>query len=192
MSHISLKVAERWHDIFNVILFVGAFAVAVGTYGAIKMGAIKERFANERAVEGNKKAEEERLARLKIEEKLAPRTLTGAQQDKIIQKLAAFSGQQFESASYQEDQEVHRLAVTLIQTLLAAGWKGLPAREMLGLGLVIGVIVEYAPEKEEEFGAAAHALADALNTEGVLASALANAEMSDHADRIRIKVGKKP
>jgi hypothetical protein len=48
MFDVSLPWAEFWYDAFNVILFVGAFAVAVGTYGSIKMGAVKERFGDER------------------------------------------------------------------------------------------------------------------------------------------------
>lgn len=166
MFDITLPVAERWYDIFNIVLIIGAIAVAIATYGVIKMGAIKEHFADERisaneaktaraiadsdiakaqaaeanarAAEANKKAEEERLARLKIEARLAPRTLTGTQQQAIIDKIRPFAQQQFEFASYQEDQEVHGLVLTLIQTLLAAGWKGLPAREMLMGGLVVG------------------------------------------------------
>jgi hypothetical protein len=48
MFDVSLPWANFWYDAFNVMLFVGAFAVAVGTYGSIKMGAIKERFSDER------------------------------------------------------------------------------------------------------------------------------------------------
>lgn len=48
MFDVSLPWANFWYDVFNVILFAGAFAVAVGTYGSIKMGAVKERFADER------------------------------------------------------------------------------------------------------------------------------------------------
>lgn len=48
MFDVSLPWANFWYDAFNVMLFIGAFAVAVGTYGSIKMGAAKERFSNER------------------------------------------------------------------------------------------------------------------------------------------------
>jgi hypothetical protein len=48
MFDVSLSWANFWYDAFNVTLFVGAFAVAVGTYGSIKMGAVKERFSDER------------------------------------------------------------------------------------------------------------------------------------------------
>jgi hypothetical protein len=48
MFDVSLPWANFWYDAFNVILFVGALAVAVGTYGSIKMGAVRERFSDER------------------------------------------------------------------------------------------------------------------------------------------------
>jgi hypothetical protein len=48
MFDVSPDQASAWFDIFNIVLFIGAFAVAVGTYGSIKMGEIKERFSNER------------------------------------------------------------------------------------------------------------------------------------------------
>jgi chromosome segregation ATPase len=50
MFDVSLPWANFWYDAFNVLLFVGAFAVAVGTYGSIKMGAVKEKFADERII----------------------------------------------------------------------------------------------------------------------------------------------
>jgi hypothetical protein len=48
MFDVTPHGADFWFDAFNVLLFVGAFAVAVGTYGSIKMGSAKERFSNER------------------------------------------------------------------------------------------------------------------------------------------------
>jgi hypothetical protein len=220
MFDVSLSSAERWYDIFNVMLFLGAFAVAVGTYGAIRMGTVKEHFsdvristneaetaravadseaakaqaalANERAAEANKKAEEERLARLKLEARLAPRTLTGTQQIQITEKLKSFAGVQFEFASYQEDQEVGGLVVTLIPLLQRADWVGLPAREFLMGGLVVGVVVEFSPASEQQLGPAAYAFAEALSSEGIIASVVANQELASYGDRLRIKVGKKP
>jgi hypothetical protein len=50
MFDVSLPWANFWYDAFNVLLFVGAFAVAVGTYGSIKMSAVKEKFADERII----------------------------------------------------------------------------------------------------------------------------------------------
>lgn len=40
--------ANLWFDLSNVVLFVGAVLVALGTYGTIKFAAIKERYSDER------------------------------------------------------------------------------------------------------------------------------------------------
>jgi hypothetical protein len=48
MFDASLKVANFWYDMFNIVLIAGAIAVAIGIYGSIRMGAIKERYSNER------------------------------------------------------------------------------------------------------------------------------------------------
>jgi hypothetical protein len=50
MFDVTPEGANFWFDAFNVILFIGAFAVAVGTYGSIRMGSAKEKFADERIV----------------------------------------------------------------------------------------------------------------------------------------------
>ena len=48
MFDLTLDSANLWFEIFNVVLFAGALAVAVGTWGTIKTAAIKEKFADER------------------------------------------------------------------------------------------------------------------------------------------------
>jgi hypothetical protein len=48
--------------------------------------------ANARAAEANRIAEEERLARLKLEEKIAPRRLTSAEISKLARLLEPFAG----------------------------------------------------------------------------------------------------
>jgi hypothetical protein len=105
MFDVSLATATFWYDAFNVILFLGAFAVAVGTYGSVRMGAIKERFADERisenetatskaiaesdaakrgAAEANARALEAQLA---LEKFKAPRLLLPEQQKEVAQKM---------------------------------------------------------------------------------------------------------
>ena len=220
MLDFSLPMASFLYDLSNLLLLIGALAVALGTYGSIQMGSVKEQFADERiaeneaetaralesaaqageraaeadarAAEANHKAEQERLARLKIEAQLAPRSLSASQQSAIIARIIPFAPTQFEFVSYQDDQEIHGWVLTLVQTLLAAGWRGSPAREMLFGGLVVGVVVEFAPNMSDELGQAAHTLAEALNAESIAVSAVANAEMASHPDRVRIKVGRKP
>lgn len=108
MFDVTLPQANLWFDIFNIVLFVGAFAVAVGTYGTIKMGAVKERFSDERiaanetqTAQANKRTaeieksnlllqqdvERERIERLKLEEKLGPRKIRPEQRSSVLEKL---------------------------------------------------------------------------------------------------------
>ncbi len=69
-------------------------------------------------------AEQERLARVKIEGKLAPRNLSSDQQRRIADKLRVFAGQKFEIFPHRlEDKEATNFARRLGITLQAAGWK---------------------------------------------------------------------
>lgn len=145
--------------------------------------------ANARAAEANKIAEEERHARVRIEQRLAPRSLSGEQQKNIAEKLRQFATQSFEFLSYQDDQEVRGLVLMIAQSLLAAAWQGVKPTSFLAFDLIIGVIIEY-PTNESK--AAATALANALLGEGITASASLNQKYTEHTERIRIRVGKKP
>jgi hypothetical protein len=77
--------------------------------------------ANERAAEANKIAEGERLARLKIEEKLAPRRLNEAQQERIEAKLRPFANTPYELAVNPVPEAIDLLS-TVDSVLRAAGW----------------------------------------------------------------------
>lgn len=112
---ISLVSAQFWYDAFNIFLYCGAFAVAIGTIGSIKMGAIKERYSDERisaneaeaevakatAATANEHAkvletdlvkaridlEKEKTARLIIFKQLAPREITNEQTEKLAELI---------------------------------------------------------------------------------------------------------
>src|ERR1700674_4322670 len=66
--------------------------------------------ANERAAVANKIAEEERLARIKIEEKIAPRRLSQEQQNTITAKLMPFAGIRMNFWAYSGDTEIAEFA----------------------------------------------------------------------------------
>ncbi len=151
-----------------------------------------ERIATLQAeAEGLKaQAEADRLARVKIEQKLAPRSLSGEQQLAVVEGIKRFAPQPFRFVSYQDDPEVVHLVHGLIRVLIGAGWKGLPAKGFLMAQLEFGVRIEYAPEKAAEYAGAANALASALNEAGLAAEAGVKASID--ADSITIRVGKKP
>jgi len=48
MFDVSPEGANFWFDISNAILLLGAVLVAVGTFGAIKLSGVKEKFSDER------------------------------------------------------------------------------------------------------------------------------------------------
>lgn len=136
-------------------------------------------------------AEADRLARVKIEQKLAPRSLSNEQQAAIRLAIARFAPQMYEFVSYQDDPEVVQLVHTLIPMLQFAGWKGQPAKGFLLAQLETGVRVEFAPEDAAALSSAAKALADALSANGIAATFGDRAGLEKTAV-LRIRVGKKP
>jgi hypothetical protein len=82
--------------------------------------------ANREASELRKQAETERLARVKIEEKLAPRHLTTEQKRSIAGKLNRFRGHVVNLMTFSTDAEVVRFSADIEQALAGAngaGWR---------------------------------------------------------------------
>jgi len=97
-----------------------------------KAGESNERAgkANERASSSEKEAarlrkeaESEHLARVKIEQRLADRTLTRQQVVAIADKLKPFSGQEFETISYPENHEASSISRSIIGAIVLAHWR---------------------------------------------------------------------
>jgi hypothetical protein len=152
-----------------------------------------ERIATlQKEAEGLKaQAEADRLARIKIEEKLAPRSLSGEQQKAIVESVRKFAPQKFQLVMYQDDQEVSQLAQVIVKTLVAAGWTGVKQEGWLAMQLEIGVRIEFSPDKERDLSPAAAALAAALNAVGI-ATAWGARPKLDSTDQLKIRIGKKP
>jgi hypothetical protein len=158
MFDVSLPWANFWYDAFNVMLFIGAFAVAVGTYGSIKMGAVKEKFSDERttaletqteqakaelgkANEGIAKAQQntaaanERTAQLELaleKERNArlPRSISAEQRAGLLAALkAAPKGNVFVIGSF-FDAESRQYAEQILSVMTEAGFDTteMPAR----------------------------------------------------------------
>ena len=197
---MSPETAEWVSDFSNWALLASLVVGVAATFFLVVSSNVKEEAlkkelltANERIAtlgkeaEGLKaQAEADRLARIKIEEKLAPRTLTGEQQLVIIETIKPFAPQAFEFVSYQDDQEVVQLVHTLVRLLVSAGWKGFPATGFLMAQLEVGIRIEFSPEGEKQFAPAANALADALNAEGI-ATSVGVREKLDKNDRVVIR-----
>lgn len=97
--------------------------------------------ANARAAEANRVAEEEKLARLKIEERLAWRVLTSEQEARIASKLSAFKGNPVTVGTSPATVEAGRFAKQLQEVLARAGWKSYmtsgPIDDMVASGVVV-------------------------------------------------------
>jgi hypothetical protein len=146
MFDVSLPWAIFWYDAFNVLLFAGAVAIAVGTYGSIKMGAVKERFFDERTTaletqteqakaelgkaqadiaqakvqiaEANARALEAQAA---LEKFKAPRTLTTDQQQHVVAKTKPWAGLSVSFSVASEPESIALLHV-IRGNLASAGW----------------------------------------------------------------------
>jgi hypothetical protein len=118
--------------------------------------------ANERAAEANRTAEGERLARLKIEERLADRTLTDAQVVAIANKLKPFAGQEVGFTVYWDLKEPMAIANRILAALNRAGWKYIQP------------------------------LAATLNGEGIAAEFRTENDPSHPSNKISITIGTKP
>jgi hypothetical protein len=140
MFDVTPESANFWFDAFNVLLFLGAFAVAVGTYGSIRMGTAKERFSDERisaneketaraiadsdiAKEGTARANE-RIAELnnetvKLRQQLEPRKIDG---EAFVGLLRDGPKAKIELLYVKEDPDSYQLSLQIFWYLMHAGW----------------------------------------------------------------------
>ena len=164
MSLRFLESASYWTGVFAVGLTAAAAVAGVLTwYFSSKLANVKDaafdRFkeeskvavasANEKAAEANKVAEGERLARVKLEARLAPRSLKGESQNSVVRAIEQFSPQSFDILWYPDDPESHNLANDIYVAFQRAGWVlDRPSDSFLGFGVVLGVVIEFAPVKK--------------------------------------------
>ncbi|HTW68505.1 MAG TPA: hypothetical protein VME47_01340 [Acetobacteraceae bacterium] len=122
--------------------------------------------AHARAAEANEKAEHERLERMKIEARLAPRSLAGERLEKFVQTMVALRGTTFGILISESTPESVRIANSVASALSAAGWT--PAgTETVSQGVALeGILVDAEPEAQN----AARRLVEALNTADIAAT----------------------
>ena len=202
--------ANRLYDGANWALIVGLVLGAVATVVIVWMGKIKEEYlsralaatteraahAEDRAAQANKAAEAERLARVRIEEKLGGWRLDAVAQERVIAKLKAYKSIPF-------DLGANPTEVVFMETidgiLSAAGWRrlapnsgGAIANVLLNgkarINYVSGIFVEVAPSRLAEWTPAARALEDALQAEGIKAT-LQTSPLQTDANAIHIVIG---
>lgn len=135
--------------------------------------------AKARAAEALLKAEQERHERVKLEARIAPRSLTKAQQGELAAVLAVFKGQKGTVRAAPSTPESEMFARWLAAPLREAGWDITPEQGWVLPRFLFptGVIIEYAialdallPQPEKS--AAADKLAELLNALEIPATAI--------------------
>jgi hypothetical protein len=116
--------------------------------------------------EANQKAEEERLARVKIEARLAPRSVSPEQFAAIVSALAPFPATPISIWQAGETPEIGSVARTVLAATQAARWDA-NLWTWTGVGSFLGLIVATKPGATSEITAAAEALTTALNAAGL-------------------------
>ena len=198
----SFETASSAYNLANVFL-VGALVVGViATLVVVWMGNVKEEYlrrdiagahergkaAEERAAEANKIAEQERLARVKIEEKLAPRRITQKDQQYISTQISEFKGVVGGIGSSPRDIESMRLESGIHAALAEGGWnlaREIPSHTPMWPG---GVAVSSSLDKASQVAGVKLALA--LNSVGIFATFMPMLESA--TPRVFVTVGPKP
>lgn len=174
-----------------------AVLVFVAWCASRKASGIRLRESNERiataeqkASEANEKAEQERLARLRIEERLAPRSLS--QTNNLSDKLRQFESTEITIVRpFESGLDAVRLEHQIVSTLKEAGWiVNTVEANAPPDGYFEGVVVVTSPEAEHEVAAAVNSLINELNANGVVTTK--GSAPKDAPDKIRMIIGTRP
>jgi hypothetical protein len=158
---------------------------------------------NKAAAVANEKAEQERLARVKIEQKMAPRHLSPAQQKRLSESLKRYAGQKLNVFVYATSLEAVTFGNELIAALgpQGAGWILSVSRGQEGVGRAVpGMLVELRPYAMDPDPAVARALVAALSHEGFSVGgpdplqepAMMGMLNQDPSATIKLTIGNKP
>ncbi len=126
--------------------------------------------ANENAARADELAENERLARIKIEERLAPRHLTSEQQAHIAVETKSFAGQKAVLFAYAGDPEIVGIANEIAASLGpdGAGWTITAIPEQPSTRIITGILVELRTDADARAERAAKSLVSALRVEHLI------------------------
>jgi hypothetical protein len=208
------ELASIVFDWANIALICSLVAGVISTVLIVWTGNAKEAYlrsdvvsateratnADTRAAEATAKAEAERLARVEIEARIAPRRLDDVQQRAIADSLSKYRGQKY-SAMIAQTTDGKTLWVALDKTLRLAGWIRLPPAGLSSgappAGVAInpepGVWIGVNPHHMQDIGLAASALKLALENEGIDAAWYREeGPMMSAPDSLLIVIGAKP
>jgi hypothetical protein len=217
----SLETASRVSDIANFIFVASLVAGVMSTVGIVWMANVKEAHwdalrkesdreiaqlnketaiarsqiaeADAKAAEANEKAETERLARVKIEQRLADRALTDEQLSQISNKIKKFSGQEYGITTYWDLKECMAISNRIAVGLERGGWRYVkPTQATFMLGGTEGVQVWVHPDADDSVKKAAVALVTALNDEDMDAVLKEQNPANPKDNKIHLNIGTKP
>lgn len=125
--------------------------------------------ADARAAEATQKANEADVARLRLEAKLAPRSLNEAEQAVVQQQLSPYAGTRIDIIAFSQGAtpDTPLLAIELTKLLAAAGWHPKSWTAMGGNAVVTGIPISIREGSSPEIEAAANAIVSALRGEGI-------------------------
>ena len=214
----SVETACFLYNWANFALIVALVLGAISTVVVVWMGNVKEEYSNlvieqtreqvakaeQSAAEANKVAEQERLARIKIEQQLAPRSLSQAQIEGISAAISTFGPIPIDVFVVDSSPEAADLSNKIDVGLLSAGWKPM-TWTWTGMGAVSGVLVLFEPGASPQVVSAASGLSGALTAAGLssgvgqwpgdwahFAGILNGPEFDVTRAQIRLIVGSKP
>lgn len=179
--------------ILGVLISLASAGAAFYQAAESRLERIKAQQAVEQAEAALKKAEEERLARTKIEERLSDRTLTALQIEDIVAKVKPFAGQEYTVTTYWGLREPQDLANRIHQSLIQAGWKYIKHESavMLPSG-ISGVQVYVHPGADERVKNAADSLISALIDENITVYLRKMDGPNNLDNKLHLNIGVKP
>lgn len=175
-----------------------AKAMAKGYESQIAASDARVKGAEAQAAEANRIAEAERLARVKIEERLSGWKLDIEGRNRLTTKLKLFSGTSFDLWVNPDESPFMDVIDGVLQS---AGWKQEKPKQASDTQVSIllsnkaailyasGITIEVAEEKREAFGKAAEALINGLIAEGI--PARGNLARGASANAIHVVIGKR-
>ncbi len=124
--------------------------------------------ANRAAAEAGAIAEKERVARLQLELRLAPRTITPQQSQQMISALSTFKGVKIDIVVSGNVPEIERTAQAVVNSLSQAGWEiGAFEIAMGSAGNVQGLLIGARKDSGQRIQKAAETLVLTLRSFGI-------------------------
>jgi len=147
--------------------------------------------ANERSAEANRIAEQERLARLKIEERLAPRRISADQRTKLAKGLKLLSGKTVSLFIMIGDPETDAFGKLLSNELMRAGLKVEIHPDMYFPSTKVGISLAIGQNREADAEILSTAFIEAELAEKPIHAEKISGETVARTNELQILLGRK-